>query len=121
MSVRSKIIPGQRLGLGTYVNTDVDAKQRVITFGTHTWTSGSTTHKFTQGQTRIDTIDCVLHSWSINKALASASVDFKIGTATGGTVKIRLITNTTAANDNAQTLTYHYWIVGTPDPNRLVV
>lgn len=121
MSLRSQKIPGVRLGLGTFINTDIDAKKRIVTFGTFTWTAGSTSHKFTQGQTRIADISCWLHSWSINKALASASVDFKIATATGGTIKIRLIPNTSAKNTNNQTITYHYWAVGTPDPARMIV
>jgi len=121
MSIRSRKIPGKQLGLGAFANTDIDAKRRVITYGTHTWTAGSTTHKFTQGQTRIADIDCVLLSVCVGAAKASASVDFKIGTATGGTVKIRLIPNTAAANTNNHTLILHYWIAGTPDPNRIII
>jgi len=121
MSVRSLKIPGTRLGLGTYVNTDIDAKRRVVTFGIHTWTAGSTTHKFTQGQTRIADIDCVLLSYQLG-ALASGSVDFKIATATGGTVKIRLIPNIAGeTNTNNQTIELHYWIAGTPDPDRIII
>lgn len=122
MSIRSIKIPGARLGLGTYINSDIDAKRRVVTFGIHTWTAGSTTHKFTQGQTRIAEIDTILLSYGPGDSLASASIDFKIGTATGGTVKIRLIPNIAgAANDNNQTISLHYWIVGTPDPQRMIV
>jgi hypothetical protein len=121
MSLRSIRIPGKQLGLGTFVNSDVDAKPRVVTFGTHTWTAGSTSHKFTQGQTRVGDMDCCLLSWCVNDSLASASVDFKTATATGGTINIRLIPNTSAANTNNQTITLHYWIVGTPDPNRVIL
>jgi hypothetical protein len=122
MSIRSTRIPGKRLGLGSFINSDIDAKRRVITFGIHTWTAGSVIHKFTQGQTRIAEIDTILLSYNPQAALASASIDFKIGTATGGTVKIRLIPNTSlAANTNKQTILLHYWMVGTPDPQRMIV
>jgi hypothetical protein len=121
MSFRTRKIPGKMLGLGTFVNTDDDARRRIVTYGTHTWTAASTRHRFTQGQTKVATFDAILLSFGINKALASASVDFKIGTATGGTVHIRLIPSTSAANTNNQTLTLHYWMVGTPDPNRIVL
>ena len=122
MSIRSTKIPGKRLGLGTFVDGNIDAKKRVITYGIFTWTAGSTIHKFTQGQTRIAEFDAIILTHNIQDALASASVDFKIATATGGTVKIRLIPNTAGkANTNNQTIKLHYWMAGTPDPQRLIV
>jgi len=123
MSIRSLKIPGKQLGLGTYINTDIDAHKRVVTYGVHTWTAASVTHLFTQGQTRMATVECVLTSVCIGAALASASVDFKIGTIAGGTVRIRLIPNEGGAvvHTNTQDLILHYWIAGTPDPQRLIV
>jgi len=121
MSIRSLKIPGKQLGLGTYVNTDIDAHKRVVTYGVHTWTAASVTHVFTQGQTRMATIGCVLTSVCVGAAKASASVDFKIGTIAGGTVRIRLVPSTAVANTNNHTLKLHYWIAGTPDPQRLIV
>jgi len=121
MSLRSLKIPGQRLGLGCFANTDVDAKKRLVLFGFHTWTAGSTSHAFTQGQTRMAEIESVILSKGIYAALASASVVFSHSTLTNGTVTIRLKPKEAATNTNKQALGLHYWIVGTPDPNRVIL
>lgn len=110
-----------KLGLGTFISNDVDAKRQVIYHGLHTWTAASVLHTFTQGQTKMATINAILLTKSIYQALASASVWFHAGTISGGTVTIRLKPKTAAANTNAQELGLHYWISGTPDPNRIVV
>lgn len=121
MSLRSLKIPGARLGAGTFVNSDIDGKRNLVYFGTRAWTAGTTAHAFTQGVTRMDVVKAVITSYSVMKALASASVVFSNSTLTNGTVYVRLKPKAAAANSNKQNLTLHYWIVGTPDPARIII
>jgi hypothetical protein len=122
MSLRSLRIPGEKLGIGTFVNNDIDAKRNIVYFGKHTWTAGSTSHAFTQGVTRMATVKSVITSYSILAgAKASGSVCFSNSTLTNGTVTIRLRPKLSAANTNVQNLVLHYWIAGTVDPERIIV
>ena len=122
MSLRSLKIPGDKLGIGTFVNNDCDAKRRLVLFGKHVWTAGSTSHAFTQGATRMGTVSAVLTSYSILAgAKASASVTFANSTLTNGTVTVRRKPKAAAADTCKQNLVLHYWIVGTPDPARIIV
>jgi hypothetical protein len=121
MSVRSKRIPGLKLGLGTFVNSDIDAKQRVVYYGLHAVGVADVSHQFTQGQTRMATIECIILTPSIYAAKASGSVMYYNGTISGGTVTIRLKPKTAAANTNNNLGGVHFWMVGTPDVNRIFV
>jgi hypothetical protein len=120
--MRSLRFPGQKLGLGTFVNSDIDANRKVIYFGIRAWTAATVKHNFTQGATRMATIETVLLTPAPFVALASASIQFKVGTIGGGTVMIRLIpAGAGLANTNNHTIAVHYWMIGTPDVNRLIV
>jgi hypothetical protein len=122
MSIRTQRYPGAKLGLGNFVNSDIDAKQRVVYFGTRAWTAATVKHNFTQGATRMATIECVQLAGAQLIAKASASLEYKVGTISGGTVMIRHTLFTSgAATGLKQTVLLHYWMVGTPDVNRLIV
>ncbi len=103
------------------MNNDMDAKKTLIYHGLRTWTAGSTSHQFTQGVTKMATIESVLLTKSVYAALASASVAFKVGTISGGTVTIRLVPLSSAANSNNTALGLHFAFYGAPDRNRIVV
>lgn len=124
MSIRTQRIPGLRLGLGTFINNDVDGKRKVIYFGTVSATATDYDIAFTQGQTKMATITMVLVNYSqLATSAGSASVDWKVGTISGGTVTVRRFGNANAAafhtHDHACQL--HFWMAGSPDPNRIVV
>ena len=121
MSLRTLRIPGMKLGLGSIISNDVDDKRQVIYHGLHVWSAASVSHQFTQGQTKMATINAILLTKSIYAAKASASVWFHSGTISGGTVTIRLKPKAAGANTNNSALGLHYWISGTPDPNRIVI
>jgi hypothetical protein len=117
MSLRSLRIPGKRLGLGTFVNSDIDSKRRIVLFGNSVWTAANASRLFTQAVTRMATVKAVLTSYSVFDALGSGSFVFGNSTLTNGTVYIRCKPKTDAANTANNAGAIHYWIVGTPDLN----
>jgi len=115
-------IPGQVLGLGTFVNSDIDAKRKVIYYGVMTWTAGDYDRTFTQGQTKMATIECVILGRQSIGASGSASLFFSVGTISNGTVKVHNRDQTTGgACTNKNTVKMSFWMVGSPDPNRIIV
>ncbi len=121
MSLRSLRIPGRRLGLGSFVNSDIDSKRRIVLFGNTVWTAGQEDRTFTQGVTRMATVKAVLTSYSVMLALGSGSFVFGNSTLTNGTVIIRCKPKAAAGNTATQAAVLHYWIVGTPDPQRIII
>lgn len=122
MSIRTQRIPGLRLGLGTFISNDVDGKRKVIYFGTVSATAKDLDIVFTQGHTKMATITMVLVNYSqLATSAGSASVDWKVGTIAGGTVTVRRIPNTSAACAHDHACQLHFWMAGTPDPNRIVI
>lgn len=121
MSLRSLRIPGKRLGLGTFINTDIDSKRKLVLFGNSVWTAGNESRLFTQGVTRMATIDAVLTGYSVFDAVGSASFVFSNSTLTNGTVYIRVKPKLAAANTGNTAGAIHYWIVGSADLNRIIV
>jgi hypothetical protein len=121
MSHRSRKLPGSKLGLGTFINNDLDAKRRIVYFGNEDLSAASVEYAFTQGQTRMATVEAVLTSYGLYAALASASVVIGNSTLTNGTVTIRVKPKAAAVNTLNNDFTLHWWIVGTPDPNRIVI
>ncbi len=121
MSLRSLRIPGLRLGLGSFVNQDLDARRRIVYFGNIALGAATVAQVFTQGQTGMATVECVLTSRGFFNALASASIVLGNSTLTNGTVTIRKKPKAAAANTGKLAYTLHYWMVGTPDPQRIVI
>jgi len=121
MSLRSLKIPGTRLGLGTFVSNDIDGKRKIVYFGKITAVTTDYDLLFTQGQTRMATIEAVMLSYSAFDALASGSIVWGNSTLTNGTVTLRMKPKTAAGNTCELAGAVHYWMVGSPDPNRIVV
>ncbi len=122
MSLRSLRIPGSRLGMGTFINGDVDAKRKIVYFGKITAAGADYDLVFTQGQTRMATIEAVLLSYSAFDALASASIVWANSTLTGGSVTLRMKPKIVGVGNTAKLAgAVHYWMVGSPDPQRIVV
>jgi hypothetical protein len=121
MSIRSLKIPGERLGLGTFVNSDIDQERLVVYHGEAALTAGNHNRTLTQGQTKMATIKAALIGRNYTKAIASASVNYTWGTISGGTINMHVRGYASAAATNATATKWSYWIVGTPDPNRIVI
>ena len=121
MSLRSLKIPGAQLGLGTFVSNDIDGKRKLVYFGNIAAVSADYDLAFTQGQTRMATIESVVLSYSAFDALASGSIVWANSTLTNGTVTLRMKPKTAAGNTAKLAGAVHYWMVGSPDPNRIVV
>ena len=123
MSLRTLRIPGMKLGLGTFINNDVDAKRRVIwALGATVWATTAETVQFTQGQTKMATVECVIANTSGFHDEGSASLGaIKIATISGGTVTLRGIMWGAGDYTDVHEKKLHFWMVGTPDPNRIVI
>jgi hypothetical protein len=122
MSLRSLKIPGAQLGLGTFVNSDIDAHRKLIYHGEIAWTAANLNRTLTQGQTRMATIECVIIGRESGGASGSGSLFFTVGTISNGTVVIHNRDQTTGAgNTNKNAVTSSFWIVGSPDPQRIIV
>ena len=109
------------MGLGTFISNDIDGKRKLVYFGKTAVTTADYDIVFTQGQTRMATIEAVVTSYSIFTALGSASFSWGNSTLTNGTVTLRCKPKTAAANTAEAVGAIHYWMVGAPDPNRIVV
>lgn len=121
MSIRSQRIPGMRLGLGTFINSDLDAKRMIIYHGEFAFTADNDNRSFTQGQTRMGTIKCVILGRNHVTDKGSASLNYHVGTITGGTVTIHRAPYQNAADVQKRAPKCSYWMVGSPDPNRIIV
>jgi len=121
MSIRSMRIPGMMLGLGTFVNSDIDAKRKVIYHGEMTWTGGNYDRTFTQGQTKMATIQCVILGRNFLDDKSSGSCHFTITSISGGTIIVATRNYVSAAATNKRDVKMSFWMVGSPDPNRIIV
>lgn len=121
MSLRSLKIPGVRLGLGTFVNSDIDQERLVVYFGEDTLTAGNHNRTLTQGATRMATIKVALIGRNSVAASGSASLNYTWGTIDGGTINMHVRPYASAASTNKNATKFSYWIVGTPDPNRVII
>ena len=122
MSLRSLKYPGQKLGLGTFISNDIDGKRKLVYFGTIVFAAADNDIVFTQGQTRMATLEAVLLSYSILSApQGSASFSWGNSTLTNGTVTLRNKPKLAAVNTANTAGQLHYWMVGSPDPQRIVV
>ena len=121
MSLRSLKYPGEKLGLGTFISNDIDGKRKLVFFGTIVFAAADNDIVFTQGQTRMATLEAVLLSYSVFSALGSASFSWGNSTLTNGTVTLRNKPKSAAANTANTAGELHYWMIGSPDPQRIVV
>jgi len=115
-------IPGKQLGLGTFVNSDVDAKRKIVYHGVVTWTAANYDRTLTQGVTKMATIESVIIGRDNIDAKGSASTFFSVGTISNGTVKFHLRDYVSlGAATNVRAVKMSFWIVGSPDPQRIIV
>lgn len=122
MSIRSTKIPGVELGLGTFVNSDIDAHRKLIYHGEIEWTAANLNRTLTQGQTRMATIECAIIGRQAADAISSGSMFFTVGTLTNGTIIFRNRDQTTGGGaTNKTAVISSFWIVGSPDPQRIIV
>jgi hypothetical protein len=122
MSLRSLRIPGKRLGLGTFVNSDVDAKRMIVYTSNFNFTIGNHNRTMTQGVTRMAEIQCALIGAGNVDDKGSASLNYTLSTVDGGTIIVHVRPwNASAASSNNRATECSFWIVGTPDPNRVIL
>jgi len=121
MSLRSLRIPSKRLGLGTFVNSDVDAKRMIIYAGNFNFTAGNHNRTFTQQVTRMADVTAALVSAGNVDDKGSASLNYTVSTIDGGTIIFHVRPWTAAASTNNRATELSFWIVGTPDPNRVIL
>jgi hypothetical protein len=120
--MRTMKFPGKMLGLGTFINSDLDAKRRVVYFTEMAWTGGNYDRTMTQAVTRMATIECVIIGRNQADDKGSASTLYSVGTLSNGTVKFHnrcFVSGAACTNKRATKMSI--WMVGTPDPQRIVI
>jgi hypothetical protein len=93
----------------------------IVYHGEFAFTADNHNRTFTQGQTRMGTIKCVILGRNHVDDKGSGSLNYVVGDITGGTVQITILPYVSAANTQKRAPKCSYWMVGSPDPNRIIV